>query len=81
MGLIGNIVAGVRVVLVSLQNYKIPHAFSLTKSCSNNVAEYNTLFIGMQLAEEIGVKHLKAYDDSKFMSTRFARSTKSDMKT
>ena len=37
----GNIVAvaGVGVVLVSLQNYVIPRVFSLTESCSNNVAE------------------------------------------
>ena len=32
-----NIVAGVRVVLVSPQNYVIPHVFLLTEPCSNNV--------------------------------------------
>ena len=52
----GNIVAGVRVVLVFPQNYVIPHAFSLTEPCSNNVAEYNALLIGMRIADEIGVK-------------------------
>ena len=56
----GNIVAEVVVVFVSPQNYLIPHAFSLTKPCSNNIVEYNALLIGMQLAEEIGVKNLKA---------------------
>jgi len=40
----GNIVAGVRVVLVSPQNYVISHAFSLTEPYSNNVAEYNIFF-------------------------------------
>ena len=34
-----NIVAGVGVVLVSPQNYVISCAFSLTESCSNNVAD------------------------------------------
>ena len=29
--------------------------------------EYNTLLIGMKLTEEIGVKHLKAYGDSKLI--------------
>ena len=52
----GHIVAGVGVVLVSPQNYVIPRAVSLTEPCSNNVAEYNALLIGMQLADEIGVK-------------------------
>ena len=63
----GNFVAGVRVVLISPHNYVILRAFSLTKPCSNNVTEYNALLIGMQLAEEIGVKHPKAYGDSKLI--------------
>ena len=45
----------------------IPRAFSLTEPCSNNVSEYNGLLIGMQLAEEIGVKNLEAYGDSKLI--------------
>ena len=45
----------------------IPFAFSLTKLCFNNVLEYNALLIGMQLAEEIGVKNLEAYGDSKLI--------------
>jgi len=55
------------VVLVFLRNYIISHAFSSTESCSNNVVEYNALLIEMQLAEEIGVKHLEAYGDSKLI--------------
>ena len=58
---------GVGVVLVSPQNYVIPRAFSLTEPCSNNVAEYNALLIGMQIADEIGVKNLEAYSDSKLI--------------
>ena len=56
----GNIVAGVGVVLISPHNYVIPHAFSLTEPCSNNIAEYNALLIRMQLTEEIRVKNLKS---------------------
>ena len=63
----GHLIAGVRVVLVSLQNYVISRAVSLTEPCSNNVAEYNALLIGMQLADEIGVKNLEAYGDSKLI--------------
>ena len=32
-----------------------------------NVAEYNALLIGMQIADEIGVKNLEAYGDSKLI--------------
>ena len=63
----GNVVAGVGVVLVSPQNYVIPHAFSLTESRSNNVAEYNALLIRMQIADEIGIKNLKACGDLKLI--------------
>jgi len=63
----GNIIARVGLVLVSLQNYVIPSAFSLIEPCSNNVAEYNALLIGMQIANEIGVKNLEAYSDSKLI--------------
>jgi len=67
MGPPGHVVAGVGVVLVFPQNYVIPHAFSLIEPCSNNVAEYNALLIGMQITDEIGVKNLEAYDDSKLI--------------
>jgi len=62
-----NIIAGVGVVLISPHNYVIPRAFSLTELCSNNISEYNALLIGMLLAEEIGVKNLEAYGDSKLI--------------
>jgi len=63
----GYIIAGVGVVLIFPHNYVIPRAFSLTKLCSNNVLEYDTLLIGMQLAEENGVKNLEEYGDSKLI--------------
>jgi len=66
-GLQGHVIAEVGVVLVSPQNYVIPRAFSLTEPCSNNVAEYNALLIGMQIANEISVKNLKAYSDCKLI--------------
>ena len=57
----GTIIAGVGVVFISPQNYILPRAFSLTESCSNNVAEYNALLIGLQLAHGMGVRYLEAY--------------------
>jgi len=40
----------VGVVVVSPNDHVLPRAFSLTKSCSNNMVEYNALLIGLQLA-------------------------------
>ena len=48
------IIAGVGVVFISPQDHVIPRAFSLTESCSNNVAEYNALLIDLQLVHEMG---------------------------
>jgi len=59
----------------------ILHAFSFTESCSNNVVEYNALLIGMQLAKEIDVKHLEAYDDSKLIVNQVRGEYEVRMKT
>ena len=55
------------VVFISSQNHVLPRAFSLTEPCSNNVAEYNALLIGLQLAHEMGVHCLEDYGDSKLI--------------
>ena len=73
----GRIIAGVGVVFISPQNHILPRAFSLTESCSNNVAEYNALLIGVQLAHGIGVRYLKAYGDSKRLSIRLKANMRS----
>jgi len=57
----------IRGVLVSKQNYIILRVFSLTEPCSNNGQEYNALLVGMQIIDEIGVKNLEAYGDSKII--------------
>ena len=77
----GNIMAGVGIVLVSPQNYVIPRVFSLTEPCSNNVAEYNTLMIGMQIPMRLALKISKHTVIQSSSLTKFAGSTKSDMKT
>ena len=59
----GMIIAGVGVVFISPQNHVLPRVFSLMEPCSNNVAEYNALLIGLQLAHEMGVCYLEAYGD------------------
>jgi len=63
----GKAIAGVGVVFITSQNHILPRVFSLTELCSNNVAEYNALLIGLQLAHEMGVRYLEAYGDSKLI--------------
>ena len=69
----GKIVTAVGVVFVSPKNHIFPHAFSLTESCSNNAAEYNTLLIRLQPAQQIRVQYLKAYGDSKLIVNQIKR--------
>ena len=45
------------------------------------MAEYNALLIGMQLADEIGVKNLEAYGDSKLIVSQVRGEYESDMRT
>jgi len=61
------IVAGLGVVFISPENHVLPCAFSLTEPCSNNVAEYNALLLGLHLAQQMGVQYLEAYGDSKLI--------------
>ena len=63
----GKITAGVGVMFISPQNHVLPRTFSLTESCSNNVAEYNALLISLQLAHKMVVRYLEAYGDSKLI--------------
>ena len=63
----GKIVARVGVIFVSPENHILPRAFSLTEPFSNNVAKYNALLISLQLAQQIGVRYLEAYDNFKLI--------------
>src|SRR3954470_12493112 len=55
---------GVGIVIISPHQQVIPRALTLTKPCSNNIAEYNALLIGMKIAHGQGIKNLEAYGDS-----------------
>src|SRR4051812_48555718 len=63
----GGLVAGVGIVLISPRDHFIPRAFSLIEPCTNNVAEYNALLIGLLLAHQLGVRNLQAYGDSELI--------------
>ena len=47
---------GAGVVLVSPEKHILPYSFVLTQLCSNNVAEYQALKLGLQMAIEMGIK-------------------------
>ncbi|XP_020255943.1 uncharacterized protein LOC109832885 [Asparagus officinalis] len=69
----GSIMAEVGVVLISPRSHMLPRAFSLTEPCTNNMDEYNALLIGLELAKELEIKHLKAYSDSQLIVKQMTR--------
>ena len=59
--------AGVGVVFVSPQRQILLYLFSLSELYSNNVAEYQALIIGLQIAIEMGISQLEIFRDSKLI--------------
>ncbi|KAK3004741.1 hypothetical protein RJ639_019602 [Escallonia herrerae] len=59
--------AGARVVFVSPQRQVLTYAFTLGEKCSNNVAEYQALIIGLQMALELGIPSLAVSGNSKLV--------------
>ena len=58
---------GAGIVLISLEKYMLPYSFALAELCLNNVAEYQALIVGLQMALEIGVSFIEIYVDSKLI--------------
>ena len=63
----GKLISGVDILFVSPDRYIIPHAFSLLEPCSNNVAQYQALIIGMKLALESSFTRLEVLGDSQLI--------------
>ena len=59
--------AGAGVVFVSPQRQILLYSFSLSELCSNNVAEYQVLIVGLQMAIKIGISQLEIFGDSKLV--------------
>ncbi|XP_074296849.1 uncharacterized protein LOC141627503 [Silene latifolia] len=59
--------AGAGVVFVTPQNHLMPYAFTLTQLCTNNMAEYQALILGLQTAFEIGIRDMDIYGDSELV--------------
>ena len=59
--------AGAGVIFMSLQRQILPYSFQRSELCSNNVAEYQALILGLQMATCIGITALEVYGDSKLI--------------
>ncbi|XP_012849590.1 PREDICTED: uncharacterized protein LOC105969382 [Erythranthe guttata] len=59
--------AGAGVVFITPNGEVLPHSFTLTQNCSNNVAEYQALILGLEMAVDIKQLNLEVYGDSKLV--------------
>ncbi|CAM8895931.1 unnamed protein product [Rhodiola kirilowii] len=59
--------AGAGVVFVSPENHLLPFSFTLTQLCSNNMAEYQALLLGLQMARQISIDKMDIYGDSQLV--------------
>jgi ribonuclease HI len=59
--------SGAGVVFVSPQKHMLPFAFRLNEPCSNNVAEYQALIAGLQMALDMKISYSEVYGDSKLV--------------
>ncbi|XP_038880442.1 uncharacterized protein LOC120072102 [Benincasa hispida] len=65
--------AGVGIILISLEMHMLPDSFALVELCLNNVAEYQALIIGLQMALEIEVSYIEIFGDSKSIINQLLR--------
>ncbi|KAK6163635.1 hypothetical protein DH2020_000499 [Rehmannia glutinosa] len=59
--------AGAGVIFVTSDGEVLPYSFTLTQNCSNNVAEYQALILGLEMAVDIKQLQLDVYEDSKLV--------------
>ncbi|KAH6763350.1 hypothetical protein C2S52_020783 [Perilla frutescens var. hirtella] len=59
--------AGAGVVFITPEGEVLPYSFTLTENCSNNVAEYQALILGLEMAMDAKRLQIKVYGDSKLV--------------
>ncbi|KAH6801009.1 hypothetical protein C2S52_001473 [Perilla frutescens var. hirtella] len=59
--------AGAGVVFITPEEEVLPYSFTLTENCSNNVAEYQALILGLEMAMDAKRLQIKVYGDSKLV--------------
>ena len=65
--------AGAGVVFLTPEGDILPYAFFLTQCCSNNVAEYQALLLGLEMAVDMKVLQLEVFGDSKLVINQLLR--------
>ncbi|KAA0058832.1 uncharacterized protein E6C27_scaffold803G00300 [Cucumis melo var. makuwa] len=63
---------GANIILISPEKHILPYNFAIAELCSNNVAEYQVLIIGLQMALEIEVSFIEIYGDSKLIINKLS---------
>ncbi|XP_071905968.1 uncharacterized protein [Coffea arabica] len=59
--------AGAGIVFYTSETDILPYSFTLTHRCSNNVAEYQALILGLETVVDMKQLHLRVYGDSKLV--------------
>ncbi|XP_021843903.1 uncharacterized protein [Spinacia oleracea] len=62
--------AGAGIVFLSPERHVLTYSFVLTQLCSYNMAEYQALILGLQIAVELELKDLDIYGDSQLVISR-----------
>ncbi|XP_027151163.1 uncharacterized protein LOC113751373 [Coffea eugenioides] len=59
--------AGAGVIFYTPESDILSYSFTLTRRCSNNVAEYQALILSLEMAADMKQLHLRVYGDSKLV--------------
>ncbi|XP_075080090.1 uncharacterized protein LOC142165433 [Nicotiana tabacum] len=59
--------AGAGVVFVTSQGEVLPYSFTLTQHCTNNIAEYQALILGLEMAVDMRKLQLHIFGDSELV--------------
>ncbi|XP_024027419.1 uncharacterized protein LOC112093376 [Morus notabilis] len=59
--------AGACIVFITLSGGLIPFSFSILATCTNNIAEYEALIIGLEITLEMQISHLRVFGDSQLI--------------
>ncbi|XP_019155100.1 PREDICTED: uncharacterized protein LOC109151963 [Ipomoea nil] len=62
--------AGAGVVFITPESKVLPYSFTLTEQCSNNVAEYQALILGLEIAADMKQLRINIYGDSKLIKNQ-----------
>lgn len=62
---------GVRVVFITSKGDILAYSFTLIEKCSNNVAKYRALILGLEIAMDAKRRHIKVFGDLKLIINKF----------